>query len=259
MRMRPTLGGLTLVLILLVGAGIYFADRHHKAAELERADAEAVRFSEELAGFRSDGHDELIDLDHSGDVAATVEAAHRLRTELPKPEVMGEYGRKASSAYRAVLDQRASVAERMDIVVEVLEEWAAAVPFATAVREALDTEVPQSVVAGPVSDGEAVRSELIPLMRQVKAQFEAVTVPAGQEQLAAGVSQALQYVIDQASAAAQQLDMGQDASFTYGDQYRDALRPVLEYEAQLRARVESAIAGIAPVVEPAPTEPGVPA
>ncbi|MFD1860917.1 hypothetical protein EHW97_07945 [Aeromicrobium camelliae] len=255
MKLRPTVGGLTLVLLLVAGAGIYLVDRHQKSTEVEQADAAALRYSEDLATYQDEAHAELAMLAAQGEGGALVETATRLRDELPRPADVGAYGAENSSAYRAALDRRVAIEERFGVAVDVLEEWATAAPFVAAAQDALDADIPQSVVSGPVASGDPVRAELIPLMEQVKAQFEAVTVPPGQEQLAAGVSGALQHVIDAATVAAQELDAGRAASFTYGAQYQEALRPVLEYEAQLRSRVEAAIAGVAPVGRGGPSVP----
>ncbi|RLV56911.1 hypothetical protein D9V41_03845 [Aeromicrobium phragmitis] len=247
MKVRPTVGGLTLVLLLVAGVGIYLVDRHQKSTEVEQADAAALRYSQALAAYQDEAHHDLVLLAASGEPGALAETATRLRDELPRPAEVGSYGAEHSSAYRAALDRRAALEERFGVAVDVLGEWASAAPFVAAVEEALDADIPQSVVGGPVASGDPVRTELVPLMQQVKAQFESVPVPARQEQLAAGVSAALQHVIDEATRAAQQLDAGRAASFTYGAEYRDALQPVVEYEAQLRSRMEAAIAGLAPL------------
>lgn len=255
MKVRPTLGGLTLVVLLVAGAGIYLLDRHQKATEVEQADSAAVRYEQDVAAYQQEAHSELVMLADAGEPGLLAETAVRLREELPRPGDVPAYGAQNSSAYRAALDRHAAVQERFDVAVEVLHEWASAAPFIAAAQEALDADLPRRVVAGPVSSGDPVRTELIPLMRQVKAQFQAVAVPEGQEALAAGVSGALQHVIDEATVAAQHLDAGRGASFSYGAEYRDALQPVLEYEARLRSRVEAAIAGVAPAGGGEPSEP----
>ncbi|OUZ11357.1 hypothetical protein BHE97_05855 [Aeromicrobium sp. PE09-221] len=245
MRIRPTLGLLTVLLLLVGGTGIYLVDRHQKNGAIDRAEAEAARLHDVLDSFQAEITERLSAVDLQAEPHQGAELAEELRMGLPTAQDVPEYGSERSADFREALQRRAALQERLDVAADVLEEWAVGAPFAAAAQQALDADLPQRVVGGPVASGAPVRDELIPLMNQIRSEFDAVEVPPGQEGLAAGVDAALQHVVDEAEAAAVELDAGRSASFAYGTQYRDALRPVAEYEASLRQRVESALAALA--------------
>ncbi|TSD65480.1 hypothetical protein [Aeromicrobium piscarium] len=245
MRIRPTLGLLTVLLLLVGGTGIYLVDRHQKNEAVERAEAEAARLNGALDSFQIELTERLSTVDLQAEPHHGIELAEDLRAGLPAAQDVPEYGSDRSVDFRDALQRRAALQERLDVAADVVEEWAVGAPFVAAAQEALDADLPQRVVGGPVASGAPVRDELIPLMNQTRADFDAVEVPPGQEELAAGVDAALQHVIDEATAAATELDAGGSASFTYGTQYRDALQPIIEYEASLRQRIESALAALA--------------
>ncbi len=263
MRVRPTLGLLTVLLLLVGGTGIYLVDRHQKNDALEQADAEAARLNGALDDLQIQLSERLGEVDLVAEPHRGAELSEELSGVLPEVRDVAEYGSERSAALRDALQRRAALGERLDVAADVLAEWSVGVPFAAAAQEALDADLPQRVVGGPVASGAPVRDELIPLMVQAQADFEAVPVPPGQEDLAEGVDAALQHVIDAATSAAAELDAGRSASFTYGVEYRDALRPVVEYEASLRQRVESALAALAlpspeegdPAPEQVPVQP----
>ena len=86
-----------------------------------------------------------------------------------------------------------------------------------------------------------MRTRLLPAFVEARDTFAAVRVPTGQQQLAATVRDALQYVVDRATALADSIDAGRSYSFSYTQEFTAAMAAVDDYATTVEGDLAEAV------------------
>lgn len=229
----------TLVLGLVVGAFVV-VDARARQADVDRADAVAERYEQQLAAFRSDLADDLeaVDATDPTDVSEVLEGR---RDDLPELGATSARGETGSSAYAAARAEQAALGESLDRLESVVESARRARTFVLAANEALDLDPNRLSPETVVTSGAPLRTQLLPPMRTALARFEAVDAPDDAAEAREAVRAALQHVITEAERLAVLLDGGQGGSFQYAEQYQTARTAVQQYADGVRADLREAL------------------
>jgi hypothetical protein len=170
-----------------------------------------------------------------------------LRTATADPPRLGDApseGVEQSEAYAAAADTAETLLDAYERLDRQLRRAEIGLDFVAAARQALDLRATDLVGFGPIGESSAVRSRLIPAFVAARDELAAVRVPRGQDALAATVRDALQYVIDRATALADSIDANRSFSFSYGDVFAAARAAVDDYATTVRGDVTEAIAAV---------------
>jgi hypothetical protein len=92
-----------------------------------------------------------------------------------------------------------------------------------------------------VFDVEPLRDRVLPRLNQALAEFRAVKVPKGAQDVAVKVEGALLYVIDQVQRMADRAESGSSYEFSYDNQYNDARQAVRDYATEINGDVAEAL------------------
>ncbi|MFT4298051.1 MAG: hypothetical protein QM597_00190 [Aeromicrobium sp.] len=220
-----TLIGLVVVALIAGGATYFVIEQNHKK-DIEKADTTAAAYLDDLADFRKDTAEDLLE-EVEDDTEKALDLIDEARDDIPSLGDAPAYGREHSEDYAKAQAAEKQVGDDLDTLQDLVEESSGSGPFLVAAMAALDRDKPSELLgAGPFSNGQPIRDSTIPGMQAVKDEFEAVEVPEGFEEAAQLTSDALQYVIDQLGTMATSLDGGQSYSFEYTEQYDAAINAV---------------------------------
>lgn len=229
----------TLMIAAVVGVLVVVQDQRQNE-QVTRADQAAEDFLSDVGMFRGDVARKLGD-SRSADPAAL---RNVLRSAIEAPPALADaptYGAEQSESYATALEAEQTFLapyERLDRALRVAD---VALTFVEAARAALELRATDYVGFGPLGDSAAIKSRLVPAFAQARDTFSAVRVPTGQDALAATVRGALQYVIDQATTLAASIDANRSFSFSYTEQFTDALVAVDDYATTVEGDVTEAV------------------
>ena len=94
---------------------------------------------------------------------------------------------------------------------------------------------------GTVFDSGPLRERVIPKLNRTLAEFRAVKVPKGAQDVAVKVDGALTYVIEQVGKMASHADDGTSYEFSYNTQYNAARQAVRDYATEIDGDVAEAL------------------
>jgi hypothetical protein len=95
--------------------------------------------------------------------------------------------------------------------------------------------------SGLVFDSEPLRTRVLPELNRALAEFRAVEVPKGAQDVAVKVDGALTYVINQVSRMADRADAGSSYEFSYDTQFNAARQAVQDYATEIDGDVAEAL------------------
>jgi hypothetical protein len=240
---RRRLLALVLAPTLLVGLGVgglVVADALARQADVERADAAALRYEERLGAFRSSFVEALADVDATDprDVARVLEER---RDEVPGLESVAARGEQGSADYAAARSEQVQLTEALERLDQVVEASVRSRTFVLAANRALEVDPASYAPPTVVTSGAPLRTQLLPPMREALATFEAVRAPSDATRVRDAVRAALQHVITEGERLAARLDAGQSGSFQYAQQYTTAREAVRAYADGVRADLREAL------------------
>lgn len=240
---RRRLLALVLAPTLLVGLGVgglVVADALARQADVERADAAALRYEERLGAFRTSFVEALADVDATDprDVARVLEER---RDEVPDLESVAARGEQGSADYAAARSEQVQLTEALERLDQVVEASVRSRTFVLAANRALEVDPASYAPPTVVTSGAPLRTQLLPPMREALATFEAVRAPSDATRARDAVRAALQHVITEGERLAARLDAGQSGSFQYAQQYTTAREAVRAYADGVRADLREAL------------------
>ncbi|MFT4188433.1 MAG: hypothetical protein QM621_07600 [Aeromicrobium sp.] len=243
-RIALALPVLTTILLIAVVGGLIIVEQQSQVRTTEEADAVAQDFLAEVDAFRTD-LTELIEAGREGppaELKARIEA--RIAEPPTLPELTGE-GADLSREYHDAQYVEAALLDPYTELVDVLGRTAVARDFIGAAGAALALRVEDLAGSTTIESTEVVEGQVIPAFEDALATFEAVPVPAGQEELAGQVASALRHVVDECRLLVSLASAGQSYSFSYGEQVAVAQEGVRLYgltvDADLATAVDAAL------------------
>lgn len=233
---------LTVLIAVAVGA-LVLVQNQRQSAQVAEADRVAQAYLAEIASFRST----VVDRVNESDEADPGALGRIVRRAIAKPPRLGSapaYGREHSTAYAEAVQVRETVLRPYRRLAATLRRADGALEFIEAAREVLELRATDYVGAGLITSSAPVRGSLIPAFVKARDEFARVPVPQGQEELAATVRGAAQYVIDQATVLADRIESRQSFSFTYQEQFQAAADALNDYSTVVKGDVSEAVAAV---------------
>ncbi len=229
----------TLALAGIVG-GLIVVQNQRQADEVTRATELAETFLDDVGTFQTEVAREVRGVRDTdpGALKRVLDAA------IEDPPVLEEgpaYGMEQSEVYARARRTSESFLAPYTSLSKELRRADIALEFIAAAREALSLRATDFVGGRLLSDSGPIRSRLIPAFAAARDELAAVRVPRGQDELAATVVGALQYVIDQATALADSIEGNRSYSFTYGEQFQAAIDAVESYAATVNGDLTEAL------------------
>lgn len=233
----------TVLIAAAVGALVVVQDQRQND-EVARAEQAAEAFLSDVGMFRGDVAREL------GDARSADPGALRrvLRSAVADPPTLADApdaGVEQSQAYATAAETEQTFLQPYEQLDRELRRADVALAFVSAARTALELRATDYVGFGLLDDSGPIRTRLVPAFVQARDTFAAVRVPKGQDALAATVRDALQYVIDQATALADSIDGNRSFSFSYSREFADALAAVDDYATTVEGDVTESVNALA--------------
>ena len=229
----------TVLLAGVVGA-LIVVQSQQQADRVAEADAVGEAFLSDVGMFEGDVAREL-SAAQDADAAALRGV---LDAAIADPPTLGDVPAEAaeeSAAYAMAVQTEQTFLEPYTRLSRELRRAEVAATFVAAAREVLSLRASDYVGFGLLEDSTAVRSRLIPAFVAARDTFAAVRVPREQDDLAAMVRDAAQYVIDQATNLADAIDGNRSFSFTYADEFQAAADAVDDYATTVKGDLTEAV------------------
>lgn len=233
---------LTVLIAVAVGALVLVQDQR-QADQVAEADQVAQAYLRQIASFRST----VVDRVNESDEADPGALGAIVRRAIAKPPRLGSvttYGREHSTAYAEAVQVRETALRPYRRLISTLRRADDSLEFIEAARKVLELRATDYVGSSLITSSAPVRSSLIPAFVKARDEFAQVPVPKGQEELAAKVRAAAQYVIDQATVLADRIESRQSFSFTYQEQFQDAADALGDYGTVVKGDVAEAVAAV---------------
>lgn len=228
------------VLIAAVVGGFIVVQSQQQSQQLEQADAVAADFLSEVATFRS-GVVTAVKKAKQSSPAAIRKA---LLTSIDEPPVLADaevFGMENSATYAEAEQIEADLLAPYESLSQQLKEASAALTYIKAARDVLDLRIADYVSSTTLSSSVELRSSLIPAFVSAREKLSGVTVPKGQKDLDSTVTGAVQYVIDQSTVLADNIDSRRNYSFTYSAQFEEAITAVEDYATKINGDLTESI------------------
>jgi hypothetical protein len=230
------------VTVLLAGVvgGLVVVQAQRQADQVAQADAVAEAFLSDVGSFQADVAREI----QGTRTADPGDLRRVLKRAIAEPPTLGDAprgGTEQSASYVAARETQESFLEPYRRLDRELAQADVALTFIGVARDALELRATDFVGSGVLEDSAAIRSRLIPAFAAARDELAAVRVPDGQDELAATVRDAVQYVIDQATALAASIESNRAYSFTYSQQFQAAATAVDDYAATVKGDLAEAI------------------
>jgi hypothetical protein len=236
----PVLG--TVVLAAVIGVLVVVHDQR-QSDQVAAADTVAQDYLADVASLRISVVRRINAADQA-DLGKLQDVVERAVSQPPRLPTAPEYGMEHSKAYAEAVRVQSSFLEPYRRLIRTLDEADASHDFIVAARRVLGLRATDYLGSGLITSSAQVRSSLIPAFVKARDEFDRVTVPKGQAKLAATVRGAMQYVVDQAGVLADRIDAHQNFSFTYHEQFQNALDAVNDYATVVQGDVDEAISAI---------------
>lgn len=246
---------LVTVLVAAVVGGLVVVEDQRRAEQVTRADDAAEAFLSDLGQFRGDVARRLT----STRTESPAELRRVLRDAIADPPALADApadGAEQSSAYAAASRTAETFMQPYRRLDRELRRADVAVRFVEIARDALSLRASDYVGVGILDDSTAVRSRLIPAFVEARDELAAVRVPAGQDELAATVRGAVQYVIDEATNLAASIEAGRGYSFSYAERFDAATTAVEEFATSVEGDVTEAVNALTDPVDASPAPAG---
>lgn len=228
------------VLLAAVVGGFIVVQSQQQAQQLEQADAVAADFFSEVATFRSDVVTAVKEVNQSSPAAIRT----ALLAAIEQPPVLADaelFGMENSTTYAEAEQVEADLLEPYESLSQQLTEASVALTYIREAREVLDLRITDFVSSTTLSSSFELRSSLIPAFVSARDDLSKVAVPKDQNDLDSTVAGALQYVIDQSTVLANNIDNRRNYSFTYSAQFEEAITAVEDYATQVTGDLTESI------------------
>lgn len=234
---------LPVLITLLIGAsvgGLVIFQNQEQSQQVAEAEAIGQDYLSAAGAFRT----RVAKAVKAADSTKIDQIGKALDTAVADPPTLpstSKYGRQNSSTYREAIDVEATLLGPYERLRATLEEAKAAEAFIAAARTLLELQASDYVGGTVITSSDTVRSRLIPAFVRARDSFVAVRVPKGQQELAATIRDAAQYVINQATTLANRIDANQSFSFSYSEQFQGAADALNDYATTLEGDVTEAV------------------
>ncbi len=228
----------TVVLAAVIGALVVVQDQR-QSSQVSEAEAVGNAYLDDVSAFRARVV-KTINASKASDPGRLRVLLDRSVAKPPTLASASSYGMEHSQAYGQALRTRDTLLPPYRRLSSVLRRADIALDFIAAARKALGLRA-TDYVSGLITSSGPVRDSLIPAFVAARDEFARARVPKGQDDLAAQVTAALQYVIDQATTLADMLDRFQSFSFSYSEKFQAAIDAVDGYATQVKGDVAEAI------------------
>jgi hypothetical protein len=232
----PTI--ITIVVIALAGTAL-LQQRQERSERLAEAEKVGSTYFSDVATFEAEVNRELGEV-RSGDPADLKQVVDE---NLKQPPVLGPApeGAESSKTYRAAVKAEATALDPYTSLSAKLGRAAEAEDFVKAAADVLDNGPIVLLGAGLVFDSGPLRNRVLPELNRSLAEFRAVEVPKGGEDVALKVDGAVSYVIDRVETMADRADEGSSYEFSYDAQYNAARQAVQDYATKIDGDVAEAL------------------
>lgn len=221
----------TVLIAAIIGTFIVVQNQR-QADQVEQADAVAADYLSRVATFRSG----VLTAVKKADQNSPAAIRKTLLAAVESPPVLADadaFGMEKSSAYARAEQIRADLLQPYENLGAQLEEASLSLTYVKAARQVLALRITDFLTSTTLSSSGELRSRLIPAFVAARDDLGQVTVPKGQDKLAATVTGAVQYVIDQATTLANSIDARRNYSFTYSKQFETASTEIEDYATQV--------------------------
>ncbi len=232
----PTI--ITVAMIALIG-WVILQQRQERSDRIAEAEKVGAAYFSDVATFEAEVQRELGRVP-SGDPADLKKVVDE---KLEDPPILGPApdGAEASKTYRAALKAEPKVLDPYESLSDKLGRAADAEDFVKAADDVLDHGPIVLLGYGTVFDSGPLRERVIPKLNRTLAEFRAVKVPKGAQDVAVKVDGALTYVIEQVGKMASHADDGTSYEFSYNTQYNAARQAVRDYATEIDGDVAEAL------------------
>jgi hypothetical protein len=232
----PTI--ITVAVIALAGTAL-LQQRQERSERLAEAEKIGSTYFSDVATFEAEVNRELGEV-RSGDPGELKEVVDE---NLKQPPVLGPApeGAESSKTYRAAVKAEATVLDPYKSLSTKLGRAAQAEEFVKAAANLLDNGPIVLLGAGLVFDSGPLRNRVLPELNQALAEFRAVPVPKGAQDVAIKVEGAVTYVIGHVETMADRADEGSSYEFSYDTQYNAARQAVRDYATKVDGDVTEAL------------------
>ncbi len=232
----PTI--ITIAVIALAGTAL-LQQRQERSDRVAEAEKIGAAYFSDVASFEAEVQSDLARV-RSGDPAdlkKVVDESLKHPPELgPAPE-----GAEGSKTYRAAVKAERTALDPFTSLSAKLGRAAKAEDFVKAAVKALERGPTVLLGSGLVFDSEPLRNRVLPALNRALAEFRAVEVPEGAQDVAVKVDGALTYVINQVSTMADRADEGSSYEFSYDTQFNAARQAVQDYATEVDGDVAEAL------------------
>ena len=244
-RLAIALPVIVTVLVVAAVGGLVIVEQQRQVRAAEEADTVAAEFVEQVDRYRAD-LSEVVAAGRDGsptDLQAQVQA--RI-DDPPRLATIGGEGAELSSDYRDAQYLEATLVDPYVELVDVLGRVAVARAFIAAADAALALRIDTITGSSTIRDTAVVEREVIPAYEDALAGLAAVPVPGGQEEMAQTVTAAVQNVVDQCELLLAFAALGQNYSFSYGEQLALAAEAVRLYGLTVDSELATAVDAVLP-------------
>jgi hypothetical protein len=232
----PTI--ITIAVIALAGTAL-LQQRQERSDRLAEAERIGAAYFSDLATFEAEVLRDLARV-RSGDPTDLKKVVDE---HLEHPPELGSApeGADASKTYRAALEAEPTAMKPYRSLSTRLGRAAQAEDFVKTASRALDNGPIVLLGSGLVFDSAPLRNRVLPRLERSLAEFRAVEVPKGAQDVAVKVDGALTYVIDQVNRMADRADAGSSYEFSYDTQFDAARQAVQDYATEVDGDVAEAL------------------
>jgi len=244
-RLAIALPVIVTVLVVAAVGGLVIVEQQRQVRAADEADAVAAEFVEQVESYRA----ELAEVVVAGRDGSPSELQAQVQARLddpPRLPTVAVEGAELSSDYRDAQYLEATLVDPYVELVDVLARVAVARTFIGAAETALALRIDTITGSSTIRDTAVVERDVIPAYEDALADLAAVPVPGGQEELAATVTAAVQNVIDQCELLLAFAALGQNYSFSYGEQLAVAAEAVRVYGLTVDADLATAVDAVLP-------------
>jgi hypothetical protein len=232
----PTI--ITIAALALAGT-VILQQRQERSDRIAEAEKVGASYFSDVATFQAQVQRELSRV-RSGKPADLKKVVDE---NLKNPPRLGPAPRDADSSktYRAAVKASVTVLDPYRSLSKRLGRAADAEEFVKAAEKVLGNGPLVLLGYGLVFDSRPLRQRVLPELNRSLAEFRAVKVPKGAEDVAAKVDGAVRYVIGQVESMADHADVGKSFEFSYGQQYDAARQAVRDYAIEIDGDVTEAL------------------